>query len=490
MKTFIFADRTDAGLQPLTDRSCAALLPVAGKTVIEYTIEDLARAGISEAVIVASMHADRVEAHLGKGERWGMQLDYFPSRGAEHPATLLRRYARDLEGPFLLVRGDVLRSSSVNFIETAAGIGAPLTEARIHGAAVGVCLCQAGIETLDTLSWPYADSPGVAAPANPVELRDACWSALDSLAAFHRANLDVVASRYPGLKLAGWARENGLMVGRGSHVDNQSLAGEHAFVGRSTRVRPSARLIGTSVVNNNCFIDSQASIIDSVILPGTYVGENIEIRNAIVNGNQVIRIDSGANYRVTDRFLLTQMQPQGSSLSSRLANRLAGVLLLLLSLPLWPLAVAGALLKSPAAPLRQLRLHSNKYRLDDAHEPVRGTFTSREWAVSAPVLQRLPLLLAVVAGHINLVGARPRPVTDEPSGSDPWEHLASDTPAGLLGPVQLDLPNDAPSEENMLNEIYYAQYRSLLSDLNYLVKGARAMFSGRAWTAHSHTGNI
>ena len=42
----------------------------------------------------------------------------------------------------------------------------------------------------------------------------------------------------------------------------------------------------------------------------------------------------------------------------------------------------------------------------------------------------------------------------------------------------------------MLNEIHYAQYRSLLSDLNYLVKGARAMFSGRAWTARSHSGNI
>jgi len=490
MKTFIFADRTDAGLQPLTDSNCAALLPVAGKTVIEYTLEDLARAGISEAVVVASAHADRVEAHLGKGERWGMQLDYFPSRGAEHPAMLLRRYARDLEGPFLLIRGDVLRSSIVMFIENAAAVRAPLTEARIDGAAVGVCLCQAGIATLETLSWPYADSPGVAAPANPVELMDSCWSALDSLAAYHRANLDVVANRYPGLKLAGWARENGLMVGRGSHVDNQSLAGEHAYVGRSTRVHPSARLIGTSVVNNNCFIDSHASIIDSVILPGSYVGEDIEIRNAIVNGNQVIRIDSGANYRVTDRFLLAQMQPQGSSLSSRLANRLAGVALLLLSLPLWPLAAAGALLKSPAAPLRQMHLQSNKYRLNERYEPVRGSFTCHEWAVSAPVLQRLPLLLAVVAGHINLVGTRPQPLTDETAGSDPWEHLARDTPAGLLGPVQLDLPGEAPSEENMLNEIYYAHSRSLLSDLNYLVKGARAMFSGRAWAARSHTGNI
>ena len=488
MKTFIFADRTDTGLQPLTDNSCAALLPVAGKTVLEYTLEDLARAGIREAVIVTSAHADRVEAHLGKGERWGMAFDYFPGQGAEHPASLLQRYAGNYKGPVLLIRGDVLRSNSADFIISATTAADTLSEACINDEAIGICLSRTASTILETLDWPYATSPAAAAPINPVNLEDARWSALDSLAAYHRANLDVVANRYPGLKLAGWARENGLTVGRGSHVDNQSLAGEHAFVGRGSRVHPEARLAGTSVVTDGCFIDSKASVTNSVILPGTYVGENIEIRNAIVSGNQVIRVDSGASYRVADRFLLTQMQRQGSSLAARLANRMAGLLLLLLSMPLWPVAAAGALLKSPSAPLQRLRLRSNKIRLDDAHEPVRGEFNSREWAVSAPVLRRLPLLLAVIAGHINVVGTRPRPLVDASHDSAPWEHIAGDTPAGLLGPVQLDLPEDAPSEEGVLNEIYYAQYRSLQSDLGYLLKGLRAMFSGRAWAAHGQTG--
>jgi NDP-sugar pyrophosphorylase family protein len=516
MKTFIFADRADSGLEPLTRNTCAALLPVAGKAVIEYTIEDLARAGIRQAVIVACAHADRVEAHLGKGERWGMAFDYFPSRGGEHPASLLRRYAKDIREPVLLVRGDVMRSSIAGYIGTAACEGGPLIEARIDGAATGVCLCRAGVAKLDTLDWPYAGSPGEAIPARTLDPQDATWSALDSLAAYHRTNLDVAADRYPGLKLAGWARESGLTVGRGSHVETPSLTGEHAFVGRGSRVHPEARLGGTSVVSDSCFIDSQASITDSVILPGTYVGENIDIRNAIVNGNQVIRVDSGASYRVADRFLLTQMQHQGSTLPARLANRTAGLALLLLSLPLWPIAAtsallnspsaplrtlrlrrmathpvdtAGALLNSPSAPLRTLRLRSNKYRLDEKNEAVRGEFTGYEWAVSAPVLRRLPLLLAVIAGHINLVGTRPRPLETTPAGGTPWEDIAGDAPAGLLGPVQLDLPDDAPSEEGLLNEIYYAQYRSLKSDLGYLLKGLRAMFTGRAWAAHGQAGN-
>jgi mannose-1-phosphate guanylyltransferase/phosphomannomutase len=490
MKTFIFADRADAGLAPLTRHTCPALLPVAGKTVIEYTIDDLARAGIREAVIVASAHADRVQAYLGGGERWGMSFDYFPSRGGEHPAALLSRYGNDLREPLLLVRGDMMRSSVTGFIDTAANDGGAITEGRAGGLPVGLCLCRAGMaDKLATLEWPFAAAPEETLTASNLELQHDTWSALDSLAAYHRANLDVAASRYPGITPAGWARQDGLAVGRGSHVAAQSLSGEYAFVGRSSRVHPGAQLAGTSVISDGCFIDNGASITDSVILPGTYIGENIEVRNAIVNGNQVIRVDSGASYRVPDRFLLTQMQPVGESLPARLTNRLAGLILLPLSLPLWPVAAVGSLLRSPSAPLRPVRLRSNRYRHDEHHEPVPATFTGYQWAVNAPVLRHLPLLLAVISGHINLVGTRPRPVTTGSGDGTPWERAAGETPAGLLGPVQLDLPADAPAEEGLLNEIYYAQCRSLKSDIGYLLKGIRRMFSGRAWSAPRAAGN-
>ena len=142
MKTFIFVDRIDTGLEPLTGDTCSALLPVAGKAVIDYTIEDLARAGIREAVIVASAHATRVEEHLGKGERWGMSFDYFPGQGAEHPASLLQRYAGNYKGPVLLIRGDVLRSNSADFIISATTAADTLSEACINDEAIGICLSR------------------------------------------------------------------------------------------------------------------------------------------------------------------------------------------------------------------------------------------------------------------------------------------------------------------------------------------------------------
>ena len=41
MQALIFADRLGRELEPLTDRTCAALLPVLGKPVLEHTLEAL-----------------------------------------------------------------------------------------------------------------------------------------------------------------------------------------------------------------------------------------------------------------------------------------------------------------------------------------------------------------------------------------------------------------------------------------------------------------
>ncbi|MFO1424556.1 MAG: hypothetical protein U1F70_13075 [Candidatus Competibacteraceae bacterium] len=49
MQALIFADRLGRELEPLTERTCVALLPVVGKRVLEHTLEALVAAGVREA---------------------------------------------------------------------------------------------------------------------------------------------------------------------------------------------------------------------------------------------------------------------------------------------------------------------------------------------------------------------------------------------------------------------------------------------------------
>ncbi|TFG27728.1 hypothetical protein EU528_12370 [Candidatus Thorarchaeota archaeon] len=53
------------------------MIPIDGKTsMIEKTVTDYAKCGINKFVILTGFLADKVEAHLGDGSRWGVEIRY------------------------------------------------------------------------------------------------------------------------------------------------------------------------------------------------------------------------------------------------------------------------------------------------------------------------------------------------------------------------------------------------------------------------------
>jgi MurNAc alpha-1-phosphate uridylyltransferase len=119
MDVILLADRKGQELLPLTDNTCVPLLPIAGKMVIEHTLEALVEAGFREAHIILSPFAEQVKEALGNGERWGMRLTFGTSRGEESAAELLSRLPHAPLSPFLILRGDVVRSSDQRFPATS-----------------------------------------------------------------------------------------------------------------------------------------------------------------------------------------------------------------------------------------------------------------------------------------------------------------------------------------------------------------------------------
>ena len=110
MDVILFADRKGQELLPLTDETCVPLLPLAGKMVLEHTLEALVDADLRQAHIILSPYAEQVKEVLGNGERWGMRLTYSTSRGEESPMQELTRLQQPPVPPFLILRGDIIRS--------------------------------------------------------------------------------------------------------------------------------------------------------------------------------------------------------------------------------------------------------------------------------------------------------------------------------------------------------------------------------------------
>jgi len=108
MKAMILAAGFGERLRPLTETTPKPLLTVGGKPIIQYHIENLANAGIRQVVINTSWLGEKIEAYLGDGSRFGVQI--FWSRESEPLETGggIRRALPHLGAePFLLVNGDV-----------------------------------------------------------------------------------------------------------------------------------------------------------------------------------------------------------------------------------------------------------------------------------------------------------------------------------------------------------------------------------------------
>ena len=483
MQALIFADRLGRELQPLTERTAVALLPVVGKPVLEHALERAVAAGLREALIAISPQAEDVRAAFRDGRRWGMRLDYVLTRGEAEPDEVVELGRSRLAGEVLALRGDVVHGASLaRFLRSAGEIAGPVVYGKTPDAPICFCLHRAGGRGgLEPLRWP--DAPNLAPPAWPVvELDEGIANCLDSLAAFHRINLDAVAGRVPGLIVPGRQVALGLTVGLRSRVSPRSLRRGIALVGANCRIEPSAELHGEVVVANHVMVDRLARLRDSVVLPDTYIGEMVDVSDAIVQGNRLIRVDIGAVLSVAETFLLADLEAATlSRLMAEPLNRALGAIILGLSLPLWPLALAAALTENPRQPLRETRLRGNRLEFDQWGVRRRRVFGAWEWATSIPVLRFLPRLLAVVAGDLRLVGAEPLTPEQAASRVEEWELLGDRAPAGLIGPTQLLLPSAAPREERLMSDAFYARQRGTRKDLLYLARGLAALFSPRAW---------
>jgi MurNAc alpha-1-phosphate uridylyltransferase len=97
-------------MRPLTDHTPKPLLPVAGRPLIVWHIERLARAGIRDLVINHAHLGQQIEQVLGDGAQWGVAIRYSAEgegRALETGGGIQRALPLLGEAPFLVVNADV-----------------------------------------------------------------------------------------------------------------------------------------------------------------------------------------------------------------------------------------------------------------------------------------------------------------------------------------------------------------------------------------------
>ncbi|NQD36905.1 nucleotidyltransferase family protein [Permianibacter sp. IMCC34836] len=108
MRAMILAAGRGERMRPLTDHTPKPLLPVAGKPLLQWHIERLRAAGITELVINHAWLGEQIEAMFADGSAFGVSIQW--SREAA-PLETLGGIVKALPllgaEPFLVVNGDI-----------------------------------------------------------------------------------------------------------------------------------------------------------------------------------------------------------------------------------------------------------------------------------------------------------------------------------------------------------------------------------------------
>lgn len=127
MKAMLFAAGLGTRLKPFTDTAPKALLPLAGKTLLEWQIEKLRRAGITDIVINVHHFAEQIIDYLQVNNSFDCRITISDEReklldtggGLYHAAPLLLPEDPQDTAPILVCNVDILSNISLADLRTA-----------------------------------------------------------------------------------------------------------------------------------------------------------------------------------------------------------------------------------------------------------------------------------------------------------------------------------------------------------------------------------
>lgn len=451
MKAIIFANRHGNEISPLNEYYCPALLPIGDKAVIDYTLEDLFNSDITDITIVVSNQASQIKSHIKNGAKWGLNIDYFLSQSQESTQSILQKLAINMNETLLLIRGDILRSPCIqNFINFSQKVPEAFVQAKMDNKKAGLLLLPAAKYFVGDINWPLLndneqieDNIYQSTKTTVTQILHGKCYMLDSFNSIMRANLDIANLQVPNIIPTGRKYvtssqdKKGFYVGTKTNISLIHTQHANGIIGSSTLLDKSIELKNSVVIGTNCLIEPQCQIENSLILPNTYVGKNLKIKDTILCQDLLISPKKNTCIRIQDPVLITLNTIQQQGVKIQYSARLFACFLLLMTALLSPLFLCFFLFSSSKKVIINQPLVDNH-----GHQ-----LQSWRWALKSPLLSRLPQLIYVVTGKLDLFGHSPKSTLKE-FQSTPLQ----ETRYGLLGPVQLFIDPNAPEEEKSLIE--------------------------------------
>ena len=335
MKAVVMAGGEGSRLRPLTIHRPKPLVPVGNCPLMELILRHLAAPGFRDIFATVHYLADEIEAQFGDGSDLGVQITYVledsplgTAGSIGHAAPLLRG-----DEPFLIVSGDALTdcdfSAAIRFHREKKA-AATLVLARVPDpqefgivvsgpdgrverfletpdwTSVFTDTVNTGIYIVDPsvleriapdlpCDWSTDVFPAMLADGLPLYayVMDGYWADVGTLEQYRQAQCDFLDGR---IKVG----EHGNGVRQASHcrIDETAHIIEPVIIGRNVKIKRNATVGPYAILGDNCLIEEDAEVTQSVLWESVYVGSGSVIEGAVVgaraNVKKDARVHSGA----------------------------------------------------------------------------------------------------------------------------------------------------------------------------------------------------
>ncbi len=524
MKTVIIATGENREMQALTERHPIPMLPLLDRPFIQHVVEYLVGRGTTEIDFLLSHMPEKFENHFGDGTRWGAAFRYNLARDATTPFRTLKalriasgdepvligfadRFAQiDMEclppapaafcwrGPEGNRRGEgsepptpatTVENELLSGTDDAETSAATATATRTETVPEESRMVWAGWaivtgsdidnlpEELDEGGFEKfilaraADGGCVAEVGEPLSL-----CSYDDMIENNRR---VLSGKFEGLFCSGWQADEGVWLSRNVSIHPTARLVPPVYIGENCRVAIGAQVGPGAAVGKNCMLDGRCQVKDTVVAPGSYVGEALELDNAIVDKNRLINTRLGADVIVPDSFILGSMSD--TTLLQKVVGALRRMGAVLFLAIMWPLLAAAALaLKiGRAGPVvfkkKVVKLPAqhdvsvwHSYDLISFCPPGRKT---RSW-FSDFFLNFLPGLINVARGDLSLVGLPTRSLDEISALPEEWREFYLSCRAGLVNEGDVIYDWKPTGDEAFAAEVYYSVKMGVVHDLKLL----------------------
>lgn len=439
-----------ARMHGLDTKRSLALLPLCDRPLLQHIVESLVAQGITSIELLVGHAPEEVEDLLGNGDRWGCRFRYHLEAQSEYPYRSLKVIPDLGTEPWLLIHAERYPYFTLPTgpVTTPVLVQRSLDGLPGNGMAAsewgGAAVLPAGTLGRDFAGMTQAGLSGhlatLSASGAARVVAASHWLDASTPAALLESQTMLLEGRLPGFTIGGIERRPGIWVSRNVVIHPSAELVGPLYIGANSRLNRDVRLGANTVIGSECIVDTNTTIEHSLVTAGSYVGEGLELNNAVVNHNLLVNVRLDTSVDIVESFLLggiKERKPRywfGRSLQAFVA-----ILLMVVTLPITLLAVLYYALarrivyshtQRVQLPCEEGDLEARSYAL-----PCLGTDAwnvQRRAGWSAFLRQFLPGLRAVVRARIGFVGLPPRTPEEIRALSPEWRFLYLQNKAGLI----------------------------------------------------------